>query len=292
MTNTKEELCQIAALVDARLASYLSNRGADARRLWEAMRYSAGSGGKRIRPYLTYKAAEMLGGDTELALVFGTALEMIHTYSLIHDDLPCMDNDDYRRGKLTCHKMFDEATALLAGDALLTMAFEVIAQCDATDKQKVAAMSLLASAAGARGMIGGQTMDLAAEHVSISFEQLNRLYNGKTGALIRAAVLLGCVASDVYDGDVYTRLSDYAEKIGLVFQIVDDVLDVTGNETLGKPIGSDVKNGKNTYLSFMSVAEAADTAMRLTAEAKTSLASFEGSQELCNFADLMATRTK
>ncbi len=292
MMKSQYQLSDIASMVDAKLMENLQHEGTDARRLWEAMRYSAGGGGKRIRPYLTYKVSEILSGDTSIALVFGTALEMIHTYSLIHDDLPCMDNDDYRRGKLTCHKMFDEATALLAGDGLLTMAFELVSTCSASDKQKVAAISLLSAAAGARGMIGGQAMDLTAENVSISFEQLNRLYSGKTGALIRASVALGCVSADIYDGEVYDNLVAYAEKIGLVFQIVDDILDVTGTEQLGKPIGSDEKNGKNTYLSFMSIEEATETARTLTQEAKTLLSCIPDSGELASFADMLAERKK
>ncbi len=292
MTELQKQISAVAERVEAKISGCLQHTGTDARRLWEAMRYSAGSGGKRLRPYLTYKVAEILSGDIETALTFGVALEMVHTYSLIHDDLPCMDNDDYRRGKLTCHKMYDEATALLAGDGLLTMAFEVITASQATDKQKVAAVALLATSAGCRGMIGGQAMDLSAENVSIPLEQLQRLYSGKTGALMRAAVGLGCIASDVFDGEIYTAFESYAEKIGLVFQIIDDILDVTGTDALGKPIGSDEKNGKNTYLSFMSVDEATEEAKRLTREAKAQVSAVADCKELVRFAEMLLNRKK
>ncbi len=292
MTELQKNLNHVAECVEKKLVENLQHSGNDARRLWEAMKYSACGGGKRIRPFLTYKTAEMLGGDRELALTFGVALEMVHTYSLIHDDLPCMDNDDYRRGKLTCHKMFDEATALLAGDGLLTMAFEIIAESDASDKQKVAAMSLLAKTSGCRGMIGGQAMDLSAENVSIPLEQLNRLYDGKTGALMRAAVGLGCIAAECFDGDVYRLFENYATSVGLTFQIVDDVLDVTGSVSLGKPLGSDEKNGKNTYLSFMTVEEAIAEAKRLTKTACDAVAKMEGSKDLVRLAEMLLNRNK
>ncbi len=292
MTEIQKQIAGVAEKTNAKMAEHLQHTGTDARRLWEAMRYSTSSGGKRIRPYLTCKVAEVLGGDEETALAFGAALEMVHTYSLIHDDLPCMDNDDYRRGRLTCHKMFDEATALLAGDGLLTMAFEVITSCGADDKQKVAATALLAACAGSRGMIGGQAMDLSAENISIPLEQLIRLYSGKTGALMRAAVGMGCISAHVFDGEVYDAYAGYAEKIGLVFQIVDDILDVTGTEALGKPIGSDEKNGKNTYLSFMSIDDATAEAKRLTKEAKAQIAAVSDCRDLARFADMLLTRQK
>lgn len=281
-----------AKRIDELLNQLLPQEDTDARRVREAMRYSALSGGKRVRPYMTLKVAQALNGDMQTALYFGAALEMIHTYSLIHDDLPCMDDDDYRRGKRTCHKMFDEATALLAGDALLTHAFGVIADAPATDRQKVAAMRLLADMAGCRGMIGGQAMDLASEHRSIPFDTLRRLYSEKTGALMRAAVGLGCISADCYEGKVYDAFATYAEELGLTFQIVDDLLDVYGNESLGKPIGSDEKNGKNTYLSFMSREEAEAEAMARTEDAKAALREIPATEELCGLADLLLTRKK
>ncbi len=292
MTQLKKELLEFAARIDEIVSGYVKQNGMDARRLWDAMKYSTTGGGKRIRPYLTYKVAEVLSGNTDLALTFGVAVEMVHTYSLIHDDLPCMDNDDYRRGKLTCHKMFDEATALLAGDGLLTMAFEIIALSNAADKQKVAAIALLAGAAGCRGMIGGQAMDLAAENTSVPLDKLNRLYDGKTGALIRAAVGLGCIAADCFDGEVYDAFEKYASALGLTFQIVDDILDVTGSDALGKPIGSDEKNGKSTYLSFMSVEEAKKEAGRLTKEGIHAISSIAGTERLHKLAEMLLKREK
>ena len=286
------EMEQYAKGTEALLSQFLSCGMPEYRRIEEAMRYSALSGGKRIRPYLTVKTAEILGGDVAVAYHFATALEMIHTYSLIHDDLPCMDDDDFRRGKLTCHKMFDEATALLAGDGLLTLAFGVICASSASDKQKVAAISLLANCAGYTGMIGGQVMDLAAEKMAVNLDTLRKIYSGKTAALMRAAVGMGCIAANIFDGETYEAFATYAEEVGITFQIIDDILDVYGSYSLGKPLGSDEKNGKCTYLTYMSVEDATEEAKARTQRAKEAIAQIEGSDELRTLADALLTRDK
>ena len=292
MNDALEEVKSYARELDTFLESLLVGTEDDARRLREAMRYSTLGGGKRIRPYLTAKTAEILGGDPEIARWFGAALEFIHTYSLIHDDLPCMYNDDYRRGRLTCHKMFDEATAVLTGDALLTYAFEVIAISPATDRQKVAATRILATCAGSAGMIRGQMTDLTAERHTISFDTLKRMYADKTSALMEAAVLLGCVAAECDDETVRGAFVTYAHSLGMAFQILDDLLDVYGDVSLGKPIGSDEKNGKNTYLTFVSVTDAQREAARLTENAENALRGIPGSSPLLRLADALLHRSK
>lgn len=292
MNASIEDVKSYAEEFDAFLESLLGETSDDARRLREAMRYCTLSGGKRIRPFLTVKTAEILGGKREIALWFGAALEFVHTYSLIHDDLPCMDNDDYRRGRLTCHKMFDEATAVLTGDALLTYAFEVISESPATDKQKVDAVRILSKCAGGEGMIRGQMTDLAAEHHTISFDTLKRMYADKTGALMEAAVSLGCVAADCDDEIIRNAFVTYARSLGMAFQIVDDLLDVYGDVSLGKPIGSDEKNGKNTYLSFVSAEEAKKVAEVLTESAESALSRIAGASSLVHLADALLHRTK
>ncbi len=292
MTAEKNEMALFAERVDRLLDTLLPQTTDGTRRVWEAMRYSTLSGGKRIRPYLVQETAKILGGDSEVSLWFAAAVELIHTYSLIHDDLPCMDNDDYRRGKLTCHKMFDEATALLAGDGLLTLAFHTLAASHATDRQKAAAVCLLSETAGCHGMIGGQVMDLEAENIEITFDTLRKLYKGKTSALMRASVGLGCIASDIYDGEVFDAFATYAEEVGMTFQMVDDLLDVYGTEALGKPIGSDARNGKNTYLSFLKPEEVKAEAKERTAAAKAAIADIPGTKALCDLADSLLTRQR
>ena len=291
-TQLLPEMTAYAKKVEELLSRFFRSGDSKYKRIEEAMRYSALSGGKRIRPYLTMKTAEALQGDLDVALYFAVALEMVHTYSLIHDDLPCMDDDDFRRGKLTCHKMYDEALALLAGDGLLTRAFYVIAISPASDQQKVAATVLLADCAGHTGMIGGQVMDLAAEHMSVELDTLQSIYSGKTAALMRAAVGLGCIASVILDGDIFSAFSTFAEEVGIAFQIQDDILDVYGTYALGKPLGSDEKNGKSTYLTFMSQEEAESEARLRTTRAKSAIQSIAGTEMLIALADYLLGRNK
>ena len=215
-----------------------------------AARYSLLGGGKRIRAVLVLAVCDMLNGDAAAAEQFAAAVEMLHCYSLIHDDLPCMDNDDLRRGKPSCHKAFGEATAMLAGDVLLTEAFEVIANVAAPAIVNVRAAKALGAGAGSRGMVYGQELDLKYEALAATEEQLRLIHRNKTGALINAAVQMGAAAAQANETQC-KELEAYAFGIGLVFQIVDDVLDVTGSqEQLGKPIGSDSENGKTTFVTL------------------------------------------
>lgn len=233
------------------LRAYLAEWVGAPSSLVDAVAYSLFAGGKRLRPALALGAAEIVCGDDEAALPAACALEMIHTYSLIHDDLPAMDDDDMRRGRPTCHIRFGEALAILAGDALLTMAFDVIAKSGS-----VAAVSTLARAAGAAGMVGGQVYDLDGEGKALGLAELQRLHACKTGALIRVAVELGAMLGGASDAQI-GALTRYGEEIGLAFQIADDILNVTGTEAaLGKPVGSDEARGKSTYPALLGLDEA------------------------------------
>lgn len=244
----------------------------------DAMKYSAEGGGKRIRPVLTLEFCRVCGGDVQRAIPFACAVEMIHTYSLIHDDLPCMDNDDMRRGKPSCHKAFGEEYALLAGDGLLTLAFETLSKAEdiKVDTFKEALFTL-SNLAGINGMVGGQVLDLKAEKSKPTLSALQTIDRLKTGALIKAACTLGCLASEKYDGQKIAAASVYAENIGLAFQIVDDILDVTSDTaTLGKPVGSDDKNEKITYVKLMGIGKSQETVDELTKEAVNALGVFDG----------------
>jgi len=242
-----------------------------------AARYSILDSGKRIRPIILLEFYRLCGGNDDCAYHFAAALEMIHTYSLIHDDLPCMDDDDMRRGRPSCHKQFDEATALLAGDALLTEAFSTAAKtagipCD----RVVRALSALSSCAGVNGMIGGQLIDLESEGKTVSVSTVNEMCRLKTGALIKAASTIGCILAGA-DDEKISSAALYAEKVGVAFQIVDDILDHEGDEaTLGKPVGSDDKNSKNTFVSLLGIDECRKLASQLTDEALEILDSFDG----------------
>jgi farnesyl diphosphate synthase len=221
----------------------------------QAMRYSViGGGGKRIRPAMVYAAGEATGADQNILDIPACAIEMIHAYSLIHDDLPAMDDDDLRRGQATCHVAFDEATAILAGDVLQTHAFEILAASDLLidDKRRLEMIVLLTSAIGSEGMAGGQAIDIAAVGHSLTLEELEAMHRMKTGALIKVSILMGAMCSPEVTEDELTQLRHYADCIGLSFQIQDDILDVVGDtETLGKPSGSDEKMQKPTYPSIL-----------------------------------------
>ena len=267
-------------MVNAKLAEYLPEEDILQADVITAMRYSLLGGGKRIRPVLVLEFCRICGGDEQIALPFACAVEMIHTYSLIHDDLPCMDDDDMRRGRPSNHKVFGEDTALLAGDALLTMAFETMLSDEsvrlAGAQRAAKAAGCLARAAGAHGMVGGQVIDLMSEGRSISLETLKKMDEGKTGALILASAQMGCVLAGADDKQIQAAES-YARAIGLAFQIVDDILDVTGDaQTLGKPIGSDSGNNKCTYVSLMGLENAEKTVEELTAAAVEALSGFDG----------------
>ena len=277
-------------IINSALEEYLP-KGDDV--VSQAMRYSVRNGGKRVRPSLVLEFCKVCGGEQEKALAFACAVEMIHTYSLIHDDLPCMDDDDFRRGKPSCHVAFGEANALLAGDGLLTLAFRTAAKADLPAELTVKGISELAKAAGVCGMVGGQVMDLENEGKQVGLDRLKETDALKTGELIRVSCVLGCIAANA-DKNKIDCAEKYAAGIGLAFQIVDDILDVTGDEkSLGKPIGSDKENEKSTYVSALGLDGSREAVSRLTAEAKAALSGFGGDiQNLCDFADEMEKRNK
>ena len=237
----------------------------------EAARYSLFSGGKRIRAILVLAVCDMLGGDCQTAADLAVAVEMLHCYSLIHDDLPCMDNDDFRRGKPSCHKAFGEATALLAGDALQAAAFELITRAPLSTTARLGAVRELSMGAGDRGMVLGQELDLIYESQAATESQLRKVHMRKTGSLINAAVQMGAWAANALQEEHFV-LETYAFNIGLVFQIVDDVLDVTSTtEELGKPAGSDSSNGKTTYITLYGAEGAMENARALNQSACNTL---------------------
>lgn len=273
----------LSDLINRKLEDYMTYvlaGTAGQRKVAEAMTYSISAGGKRIRPVLTAEFCRVCGGTVEAALPAACALEMIHTFSLIHDDLPCMDDDDMRRGKPSCHAAFGEAQALLAGDALLNFAYEVISGGEGiTAETKLALISELSKATGVNGMIGGQVIDTTFEGKMTEAELLN-MYSMKTGALLKCACKMGCIAAGAGKEKI-SAAELYAEKLGLAFQIIDDILDVTGDEKLlGKPIGSDSDNGKTTYVTLNGVENSRKAAETLTNEALSTLDAFENTQFL------------
>ena len=292
MIDIVKRLSENAALVEEVLGGYTAKKDPDFAPVQNAAAYSLlAPRAKRIRPTLVLECCRMLGGDDGAALPCAAAVEMVHTYSLIHDDLPCMDNDDLRRGRPTCHKAFDEATALLAGDALLTDAFTVLATADALDAAAVRdAVGVLSRAAGSCGMIGGQVMDMAGEKTRLSLSLLQKLHENKTGALIVASATLGCIAAGLSVDDARTQaVGKYAAGIGLAFQIVDDVLDVTADaETTGKSVGSDLN--KTTFMTYYTPTEALTLARRVTEQAKAALAGLENNEILLELADYLILR--
>lgn len=278
-------------LIENKINQVLSDHGTEYDELLKAMHYSASAGGKRIRPKLLMEFMRISGGNPENALNFAVALEMIHTYSLIHDDLPCMDNDDMRRGKPSCHKAFGEATALLAGDALLTESFGLAAKTENVPADRVVkALAQLSACAGVNGMIGGQVLDLKYENSKAPLDIVCELYRLKTGALLKAAATIGCILAGA-DDEKKDKACQIAEKIGLSFQIRDDILDIIGDEKiLGKPIGSDCKQNKSTYVSLVGIDKAQNDVISLTNEAVSLLSDFNDADELKLFAESMITR--
>ncbi len=292
MSDFDKRYGEYLALINDRLDKLLIKSSYEDDIVCDAMRYSVENGGKRIRPVLVLECCRIAGGDINDALDFACALEFVHTYSLIHDDLPCMDNDDMRRGKPSCHKKFGEEYALLAGDALLTYAFEVISSSSLdNDKMAKAALSL-SRCAGFNGMIGGQVVDLRSEGKSISFERLRTMHSLKTGALIKCAVSLGCIAGGA-DTELQKKLTCYAENIGMAFQIVDDILDVTGTQQeLGKPIGSDAKSDKTTYVTLFGLEKAQKMADEATENALRCIEEVKDNDFLLKLAVMLSARRK
>jgi len=262
-------------------------------RLHEAMRYAVLDGGKRVRPLLAFAAGELAGAEVARVDIAAAAVELIHAYSLVHDDMPCMDDDVLRRGKPTCHVQYDEATALLVGDSLQTLAFQLLAEHRLNDEaaRQLEMVKLLALASGSRGMAGGQAIDLASVGKSLTLPELEFMHIHKTGALIRAAVLLGAQCGSV-SVEQLDRLDHFGKLIGLAFQVVDDVLDCEADTaTLGKTAGKDADNDKPTYVSLLGIQGARDMAQRLHREALETLAGFgDSAQRLRELADFIVLR--
>lgn len=260
--------------------------------LIEAMNYSLEAGGKRIRPVLVYAFCEMLGGDWRKAMAPASAIEMIHTFSLIHDDLPAMDDDDFRRGKPSCHKAYGEALAILAGDALSVLPFEIIADDNALDaEKKVKIVSCLAKAVGKDGMIGGQVIDMENEtRNDVDEANLRNMYRNKTGQLIAVSCVMGGICAGASEKQLETA-TEYAYRLGLAFQIIDDILDVTSTaEELGKPIGSDAEENKTTFVTLYGVEKAQEIASKITDEAMALLNQFDNCEFVKELTEMLLKR--
>lgn len=278
----KKSLSEYAASIDPVLLNLLPKPVGQEDQVIEAMQYAILAGGKRLRPFLVVRSAELFSVSRSFANRVAAAVECIHTYSLIHDDLPAMDDDDVRRGQPSVHKKFDEATAILAGDALLTLAFEILSDekthQDADVRCKL--ITSLSKAVGAIGMVGGQMIDLKAENQSLPQSEINRMQQMKTGALIVFSCEAGAILANV-NGERRERLSEYADNIGLAFQIVDDLLDVEGSsEDIGKTAGKDIDAGKATLVSLMGADKARETARELIKQAIDSLAIFDDKADI------------
>lgn len=293
MQQLKDKLAKARSLLDKSFNQKLALPEEKEKRLVEAMRYSAIGGGKAFRAFLVLTVGEMLGLKKESALEIATALEMVHTYSLIHDDLPAMDNDTMRRGKPTNHIQFDEATAILAGDALLTNAFEVLSSSETGLNAEVRCrlVNFLAQMAGKSGMCGGQMLDLIGEKENLDLEEIKRLQAKKTGALLKFSVVAPAIAVGA-DEDTKKALEKYADCIGLMFQMTDDILDIEGNEKLmGKTLGKDKTESKSTFVSLLGLEATRQKAYQLGEEAKKTLEIFgEKAELLCQASDFILQR--
>ena len=279
------------SLIDEKLGEYFMPAGLPYDGLLESMRYSLTAGGKRIRPILVLEFCRISGGDIQKALPVACAIEMLHTYSLIHDDLPCMDNDDLRRGKPTNHVVYGECTAVLAGDALQAEAFGTILRSELPAEARANCAEILADAVGSDGMCAGQFLDMKGENMVLSEDELNEINSRKTGALLIAACRMGVAAAGGSDEQLEAAAL-FGAAIGAAFQIRDDILDVIStDEVLGKPIGSDAKENKNTYMALYGQERCMQMIRRLTESAKSSLgAAFTDTDFLCGLADSMVTR--
>ena len=282
-----EILSHYAKVTEDALKRYMPDGDLPQKRLYEAMNYSIFAGGKRLRPMIMMMTAKMLGKTEETVLPFACAMEMIHTYSLIHDDLPAMDNDDLRRGMPTNHKVYGEATAILAGDALLTKAFEIAAK-NADSVTALKAIEVLAAAAGSEGMVGGQEIDIDGNFSDM--EELKHMHSLKTGAIIRASGVIAAILSGA-DEKQTEAIDRFCCNLGIAFQIQDDILDIIGSEEeLGKPIGSDAENNKVTYVALCGMEEAERLQREYIKKAKESLKMFDKSDELLNLCDILINR--
>jgi len=287
----KNTLKQYQQRVDAYLDQTVLNDSIEPR-LQEAMRYALFNGGKRVRPILVYMVNQMLGGKIEDADAPAAAIECVHSYSLVHDDLPAMDDDDLRRGKPTCHIAFDEASAILAGDALQCFGFELLTQNEEQPARNLKMVKVLAQASGDSGMVVGQAFDLANVGKRLTLEQLEAMHAHKTGALLNAAVDLGALSSGCNDSNTFAQLRRYGDAIGLAFQVKDDILDIEGDtETIGKPQGSDVEQDKPTYPALLGMAGAKEKLRQLHQEAVSAVQPLgDAAQPLVELADFIVNR--
>ena len=290
----QKTLEQDIALIEPALQRYLSgetNEGYD--QIFDAAKYAALAGGKRLRPVILLEFCRLCGGDKQQALPFACALEMIHTYSLIHDDLPCMDDDDLRRGRPTCHKVYGEATAVLAGDGLLTRAFETMSAADCAPETALAAIRYMSGAAGMNGMIGGQVLDIASEGEQVSLETLERLQKLKTGCLLCSAAAVGCIIAGKGDAQTLSAAEEFGNKLGLAFQIEDDLLDIEGDAAvLGKTVGKDQKSEKSTFPALLGMEKCRELVRSLTDQAVAALSYFGGDPILEALARSLVGRSK
>ena len=295
-TNIEIKLKECAAKTEEYLRNCYDGKPEQLELIFDAEKYSLLAGGKRIRAFLTLEICRAFGKSDAEAAPFACAVEMVHAYSLIHDDLPCMDDDDYRRGKLTNHKVYGEAVAVLAGDALLTKAFEIAASNkNVPTEVALQAVLELSRAAGDKGMVGGQILDIKSEETrEHRLEALENIHRLKTGAMIKVSAVLGGLAAGVYmESDAMRDVITYAENIGYAFQIVDDVLDVIGDSSaLGKNTGSDKDNNKLTYMSFYSVEEAMELAKKLTDDAIAAISKHDGCDTLVELAKYLLARDR
>ena len=283
---------QVQADMEVVLDRHLPAPSTSPAKLHQAMRYAALDGGKRVRPLLVFAAGAVFDAPTDALERAAAAVEMIHVYSLVHDDLPCMDDDDLRRGKPTVHRQYDEATALLVGDALQSQAFLILSEGALASERKVAMLSQLAQAAGSCGMCGGQAIDLDSVGVVLALPELEQMHRMKTGALLRASVLLGALAGKSLQASEQAALDAYADAIGLAFQVVDDILDATADSaTLGKTAGKDAAQNKPTYVSILGLAPSLALAEKLRQDAHHALQPFgEAAVRLRELADLIVQR--
>lgn len=290
--DVKKKLEEYNSIINSALMEHLPIANDGQIDVVRAMKYSLSNGGKRLRPVLTLEFCKMCGGDVQSALPYASAVEYVHTYSLIHDDLPCMDDDDMRRGNPSCHKMYGEAMALLAGDGLLTHAFEICSSADLDAQKNADAVCLLAQNAGVGGMIGGQVIDLKYESGDPTISDILSVHKLKTGALISAACLLGCIAAGA-SNEQLAAASKYAYLIGTAFQIKDDLLDVQGDEAvLGKPVGSDAANDKTTYVTLVGARKAQQDVEKLTAKAIEILNEFNDNEFMKALSEYLVNREK
>lgn len=296
MTNYEEKMAQYVELTEKGLRKFndYSHENRPQVKLIDAMNYSLKAGGKRIRPALVYAFCEALGGRVEDATAPACAIEMIHTFSLIHDDLPAMDNDDFRRGKPSCHKAFNEAIAILAGDALAVLPFEIIADSlELTAEQKVMIISVLANSVGRDGMIGGQVIDMEIENrTDVDEEEIRNLYRCKTGQLLAVSCVMGAICADAAN-DTIRAAAEYGLRLGLAFQIIDDILDITSTtEELGKPVGSDADNNKTTFVTLYGIEKAKELADKATSEAIEWLDAIQNNEFLKELTEDLLRRKK